>query len=169
MQGEIGMKTIRTTLCVCAVAALSACASLPESLVASPRIELVNIQVAGLGFKSQTFLLSFKVDNPNPFALPVTRIGYGIKLDGQRFASGETMSNLRIPGNGSGEFAISVDVDLLTTAPQLLAIVRDGARRDIAYDLEGRLGVDLPLAPELKYRSSGAVRLAESATSYLLQ
>ena len=67
---------------------LGACASIPENAVRMPEVELRDIQVVGLGFKAQTFLLSFGISNPNPFPLPVSHIRYGLKLDGQRFASG---------------------------------------------------------------------------------
>ncbi len=137
---------------------LSACASIPDNLVDAPSVKLSNVRVVGLGFRTQTFLLSFEVANPNPFPLPVRNIGYGVKLDGQRFASGETASDFTIPADGDASFAISVDLNLLQTAPQLLSIVRDGTRREIAYELEGRFGVDIPLAPTIKYRNSGKIR-----------
>ena len=139
-------------------ACLSACAALPESLVSTPQVKLSNVQVVGLGFRSQTFLLSFDVANPNPFPLPVSNVGYGVKLDGQRFASGETASKFTIPADGDASFAISVDLNLLQTAPQLLSIVRDGTHQEINYELEGRFGVDIPMIPTIKYQSSGKIR-----------
>lgn len=138
---------------------MSACASMPESLVASPRVNLSNVQVVGLGFSTQTFLLSFDVANPNPFPLPVNNVSYGVKLDGQRFASGETVSDFTVPAHGDASFTISVDLNLLQTAPQLLSIVRDGTRQDIPYELVGRFGVDIPMVPTIKYRNSGNIRL----------
>jgi LEA14-like dessication related protein len=144
-------------------ALLTACASVPESLVSSPRVTLSDVQVLGLGFRSQTFLLSFDVANPNPFPLPVSNVGYGVRLDGRRFASGETPSSFTIPADGDASFAISVDLNLLQTAPQLLSIVRDGTRNDIDYEVEGRFGVDIPLTPTIKYHNSGKVRLNPDA------
>jgi LEA14-like dessication related protein len=135
---------------------------MPESLLSTPSVKLSNVQVVGLGFQTQTFLLSFDVANPNPFPLPVSNVGYGVKLDGQRFASGETASRFTIPADGNASFAISVDLNLLQTAPQLLSIVRDGTRQDVAYELEGRFAVDIPLAPTIKYRNSGRIRLNSS-------
>jgi LEA14-like dessication related protein len=82
-----------------------------------------------------------------------------LKLNGQRFASGETDCEVLIPANGDTTFAINVDLDLLQTSPNLLYIVRDGTRRDIAYEVEGRMGIDLPLVPALRYRNSGSIRL----------
>lgn len=139
---------------------MSACASLPENLVNTPSVNLSDVQVVGLGFKTQTFLLSFDVANPNPFPLPVSNIDYGVKLDGQRFASGETVCDFTVPANGDANFAISVDLNLLQTAPQLLSIVRDGTRQDISYELEGRFGVDIPLIPTVNYRNSGKIRFS---------
>ena len=91
--------------------------------------------------------------------LPVNNVTYGLRLDGQRFASGETVSDFTIPANGRTGFAISVNLNLLQTAPQLLAIVRDSSRRDVRYDIDGRLGVDIPLTGSLKYSNSGLLAL----------
>jgi len=138
---------------------LGGCESLPENIVSTPEVELRNVQVMGLGFKSQTFLLSFDISNPNPFRLPVNHIAYDVRLDGRRFATGETASDLSIPANGDSQFAISVDLDLLSTAPQLLATIREGVRGDIPYELEGQLGIDIPMAPPVRYRTTGSIRL----------
>lgn len=138
---------------------LAGCATTMEDLVKSPTVRLSSVQVVGLGFNGQTFLLSFDISNPNPFALPVSSVSYGVKLDGQRFASGETPGEFSVPANGDGQFAISVDLDLLQTAPQLLSIVREGVRNDVSYELNGRLAVDIPLAPPVAFRNSGSIRL----------
>ena len=138
---------------------LSACASIPENIIAKPRVELRDVQVVGLGFKNQTFLLSFDIHNPNPFTLPVNHVSYDVRLDGLRFASGQTDCDISVPASGDGEFAMSVELDLLTTAPRLLSIIREGVRSDIPYELEGELGVDLPLTPAVRYRTGGSIRL----------
>lgn len=142
------------------VSAISACETLPDNLVKAPSVDLSNVQVVGLGFNGQTFLLSFDVENPNPFPLPVESVDYGVKLDGQRFASGSTASDFSVPASGNTSFAISVDLNLLQTAPHLLTIVRDGARREIVYELDGQLGVGIPLTPPIKYHNSGTIRLS---------
>jgi LEA14-like dessication related protein len=142
-----------------AFAGLGGCATLPESLVERPELKLRDVQLVGLGFNAQTFLLSFDISNPNAFPLPVNHIRYAVKLDGQRFASGATSSEVEVPANGATEFAISVDLDLLSTAPGLLSIVREGARRDVPYELEGELGIDIPLAPAVRYGTRGHIRL----------
>lgn len=136
---------------------LSACASTGE-LVSAPDVSLRNVQLTDLGLSGQTFLLSFDVSNPNPFPLPISTVSYGVELDSQRFASGRTQGGFTVPASGDGEFAISVELNLLKTAPQLLYVVRDGEKRDVAYKLKGELGVDIPLVKPMNFESSGAIR-----------
>lgn len=136
----------------------SACASL-ESVISAPNVTLRNVHVENIGFGGQTFLLAFDVTNPNAFPLPIKSINYGVKLDGYRFASGEAASAFTVPAGGDGEFAISVNVDLLQTAPELLFIVRDATRREIPYTLEGQLGIDIPYAKPVRFENSGLIRL----------
>lgn len=138
---------------------LGACASLPESLISKPQVQLRDVKVVGLGFNNQTFLLSFDIKNPNPFPLPVNHVTYGVKLDGHRFASGKTPSEISVPASGDAQFAISVELDLLSTAPKLLSIIRDGVRGEVPYQLEGQLGLDLPLASSVSYSTEGAIGL----------
>ena len=64
-----------------------------------------------------------------------------------------------MPASGEQEFAISVELNLLKTAPQLLFIVRAAEKRDIPYELSGKLGVDIPFTDPLSFESSGAIRL----------
>ena len=138
--------------------ALSACTSM-ETVIGVPDVSLRNVTVTDLDFSSQTFLLGFAVVNPNAFPLPVSGVSYGVELDGQRFASGETAGGFVVPAQGDGEFAISVELNLLRTAPQLLYVIRDGVHRDIPYTLKGRLVIDIPLVKPVEFKASGEIRL----------
>jgi LEA14-like dessication related protein len=145
-----------------AIGGLGACASLPENVISKPEVKLRDVQVMGLGFQNQTFLLSFDISNPNPFPLPVNHVSYSVRLDGQRFASGKTASDISVPAGGESRFAISVELDLLSTAPRVLSIMRDGTRREIPYRLDGELGIDIPMTPPVSYRTEGLIRLDSS-------
>ncbi len=144
------------------LALLSSCATM-EELAEPPRVSLRYVQVQDLDFKRQTFVLGFDVTNPNPVALPVRSVSYGVRLDGHRFASGETASAFTIPASSDTEFAITADLDLLSTAPKLLTIVRHAARRDIPYELKGTLGIDIPLLKPVEFESSGEIRLTAAS------
>ena len=127
--------------------------------VEKPSVSLRTVEVADIGLGGQTFVLDFDVVNPNPFPLPIRTISYGVELDGFRFASGETQGAFTVPANGDSHFEITVDVDLMRTAPQLMFIVRDGVYRDIPYSLEGRFGIDVPFANPVSFRNEGSLRL----------
>ena len=144
---------------VAALSILAGCASSPETYIKQPEVKLRDVEVQGLGFNAQTFLLTFDISNPNPFPLPVNHVSYGLKLDGQQFASGKTPGDVSVPASGTTKFAISVELDLLTTAPRLLSIVRDGVRREIPWELDGELGLDIPLTPPVTYSNSGLIQL----------
>jgi len=137
---------------------LAGCAS-TASFVDTPQVSLRNVEVTELDIHSQTFLLAFDVTNPNPFPLPISAISYGVELDGYRFASGETQGDFTVPASSDGGFAISVDLNLMRTAPQLLFIVRDGVYREIPYALKGTFDVDIPFVSPVTFNSSGTIRL----------
>jgi LEA14-like dessication related protein len=137
---------------------LTACAS-TGSIVSAPGVTLRNVEVANIDFSGQTFVLGFDVTNPNPFPLPIREISYGVQLDGQRFASGTVESGFSVPAGGDSEFAISVELDLMRTAPQLLHLLHDGVGRDIPYTLDGQFGIDLPYVKPVAFRAAGEIRL----------
>jgi len=137
---------------------ISACASM-ENFVSAPTVELKSVQLTDMDLAGQTFLLGFDIANPNPFPLPVASIEYGVALDGYRLAGGETTGSFTVPASSDGEFAIRVNTDLMRTAPTLFWTVRDAARRDMPYELEGELGVDIPLTKPVAFRSAGRIRL----------
>ena len=149
-------------LLLASLSALSACASV-ASIVTPPEVSLRGVQMTDFSFSSQTFLLDFDVTNPNPYALPVKFVKYGIELDGHTFASGNTQGEFSIPASGDGEFSISVELNLLQSAPRLLSIVREGARHEIPYAIEGELGIDIPYAPPVSFKSDGQIRLQAGA------
>jgi LEA14-like dessication related protein len=155
MNGTIGFKHIGLG----AIAwFLTGCAS-TGSFVDTPEVSLRNVEVTELDLDSQTFRLDFDVINPNPFPLPISAISYGVELDGHRFASGETQGDFTVPASSDGGFAISVDLNLMRTAPQLLFIVRDGVNREIPYTLKGTFDVDIPFVDPLTFRTGGTIRL----------
>ena len=137
---------------------LAGCAS-TGSLVETPEVSLRNVEVTDLDLKGQSFVLDFDVINPNPFPLPIRSVTYGVELDGYRFASGEISSQLMVPASSDGAFAISVDLNLMRTAPALFFIVREGVYREIPYELEGEFDVDIPLVNAVKFSTEGMIRL----------
>ncbi|MEM7430601.1 MAG: LEA type 2 family protein [Pseudomonadota bacterium] len=137
---------------------LQSCASL-EGLIQTPSVSLNSIKVTDLDFSGQTFSLGFDVSNPNPFSLPITSINYSVSLDGEHFAGGKTDADLTVPAQGDTEFAISVELDLIRTAPKLLYLIRESRDRGISYRVKGDLGVDVPVVDSVPFDANGIVQV----------
>ena len=146
-----------------AVACFAAGCASTGVMIEKPDVSLRNVKVTDVDLGGQTFVLDFAVVNPNPFPLPVRSVSYGVELEGLSLASGETQGAFTVPAGGNSHFAISVDVDLVRTAPQLMFIVREGLYRDIPYALEGSLVIDVPLAKPVSFRNQGSIRLDAGA------
>lgn len=152
-------------LLILTTAMLTACATVRNSVVA-PDVSLRSVQLTDLSFGKQTFVLGFAASNSNPFPLPVKSVSYGVVLDGHTFASGASQNTFSIPASGDGEFYISVELNLLRTAPHLLSVVRDGKSRSIPYEVEGSLGIDIPYTRPISFKSDGSVRLQSGALKF---
>jgi LEA14-like dessication related protein len=145
-----------------AFSAISACAG-TGSVVSSPVVRLMSIEMTRADFDGQTFLLSFDVSNPNPFPLPIRSVSYRLRLGDQRFASGKTQGNFTVPADGNGAFGISVELDLLRTTSNISSLIRTGMSRDFDYDLSGSFAVDIPFAKPLEFKSGGNIEMQAAA------
>lgn len=132
------------------------CASTGQ-MVQSPAVDLTSVEVSAMSFTSQTFLLGFKVDNPNPFPIPVRAVNYRVRLNDEPFAGGETQSDFTVPAGGIEDFVISVDLNLLKSGAQLTSILRSGVHDRVNYEVLGDLDVDIPLVPTLRFSNSGTI------------
>ena len=131
-----------------------------DSIVEMPRVSLTDVELTSAGFSAQTFMLSFDIDNPNPFPLPVTQVRYQIILADQKFASGEAVSEFSVPASGRGDFDLQVELDILQQASGLLSVVRNGMRHHIEYELHGSMIVDIPFVQPIAFRNTGSILIA---------
>jgi LEA14-like dessication related protein len=141
---------------------LVACAS-TGLRIETPSVTLQSIRLEEADLSRQRFVLSFGVQNPNPFPLPIRAIRYRVMLDNQRFAGGETVSDFTIPSRGDGNFSISVETDLLRSGTQLAGLLRNATRESVDYELAGDLTVDIPFAPPLEYAQRGTIMVQSLA------
>jgi len=135
---------------------ITGCAT-SETIVGKPTVALTGVEISKLGFSSQTFLLQFRVENPNAFSLPVASIKYKIQFDDENFASGDTPASFSIPARGEGAFAISVETDFLGKAAQITSLLSGGVPEYVEYELQGSLDVDIPLVKPLAFTSAGVI------------
>lgn len=156
------IENFRNFILLTAVFYLSACAG-TGTVINSPKVDLIGVELTAADFRSQTFLLSFDVSNPNPFPLPVKMVSYRVTFNDQKFAGGETQGSFTVPARGDDSFAISVDLDLLGSATQLTSLVRGGFSEDVSYELKGSLAVDIPFVSPIPFSSSGVINMTQTA------
>ena len=137
--------------------ALSSCALLRPDL-SPPQATLVAVELTDLGVRSQRFRLVFDLDNPNNVALPVSELGYRVVLAGNEFAQGRSEGAFRVPARGRERVRLSVSTDLLRSLDQLHGLVSGGSR-EVDYEFEGRVFLDMPMRPSLRFSDSGSIAL----------
>jgi LEA14-like dessication related protein len=148
-----------------AALSLSACAG-TGTVIDSPRVDLTGVELTSANIRQQTFLLSFDVNNPNPFPLPVKAVDYEVIFDDEKFAGGKTQGSFTVPANGMDSFAISVELDFLSSATHLKSLMSGGLRENIAYELRGRLAVDIPLVKPIPFSNSGVINMRQTASDH---
>jgi LEA14-like dessication related protein len=139
------------------VVLLSGCASQPAAV--APEVTLKNVSIVDIDHEAQSFVLGIDVHNPHPFPLVIDGVRYRIRLDGQRFANGDVRCSVEVPPAAEQTLEISVDLDLMRTAPQLLFVVRDGVRRQIDYRLVGDFDLTDSATPRVSFEDAGRIRL----------
>jgi LEA14-like dessication related protein len=156
------IEVLRKILLLIAVISLSACAG-TGTVIESPSVNLIGVELTSANFQRQTFLLRFDVNNPNPFPLPVKAVEYRVDFDNEKFADGKTQGSFTVPARGDDSFAISVELDFLSSAKHLASLFEGGFRENISYELKGSLAVDIPFVHPLPFSSSGVIHMKQTA------
>lgn len=142
-----------------AALALSGCTT-GGPAVKPAEVTLDGVEVQGLTVGKQSLTLDFSVSNPNPFPLPVRAIRYELRLGDRKVARGETADRFVVGAEGTGEFAIDVELDLVDSISRLgFGMLKE----PVEYELFGSLSVDLPFAPPVAFSTSGRLVLAAGA------
>ncbi len=157
------IENLRSCFLLVAIVSLSACVG-TGTIIDSPSVELTGVELTSANFHRQTFLLSFDVSNPNPFPLPVKAVDYQVNFDDRKFAGGKTQGHFTVPARGDDSFAISVDLDILSSASHLSSLISGEFRENISYELRGNLAVDIPLVKPIPFSSSGLINMTQTAS-----
>ncbi|MEM7282060.1 MAG: LEA type 2 family protein [Pseudomonadota bacterium] len=143
---------------ICVLLCLTACSSLIESLE-PPSVKISALRLDDLSLTQQSFALTFAVENPNPFPIPVKAVEYGVGLAGESFASGSTEDAFTIPASGDTEFSLTVNTNLVQTAQALSQLLLRSSATNIDYDLKGNFQVNLPFVDAIPFDHKGEVKL----------
>jgi LEA14-like dessication related protein len=141
--------------------AVVACSGQAAS-IRKPQVELEGISASNVSLNTQTFMLRFDVENPNPFPIPISGVRYHFQVSETRFARGESRSSFTIPAGGRGQFDVTVEIDALQSVSTISSLLAGGVHAPIPYDFYGSLQVDLPLIKPVAFETSGVITLASN-------
>lgn len=113
---------------------LAACAAIPTH-VDPPRVSVADVRLTGGNLFEQRYHLKLRMDNPNPYDLPLERLTYRISLNGQPFSSGSSTQPVVLPKNGSA----IVDLNGSGSIASLLGQLAQGSTTSgrLHYALDG--------------------------------
>ncbi len=157
------IEIVRKHFLLFTLVSLSGCAG-TGSVIDSPRVDLTAVKLTSANIRRQTFLLSFDVSNPNPFPLPVKAVDYEVIFDDRKFAGGQTQGSFTVPASGDDSFAISVDLDFFSSVSHLTSLFSGGFRKNISYELQGSLAVDIPFVKPIPFSNSGVINMTQTAS-----
>ncbi|MBX3730049.1 MAG: LEA type 2 family protein [Candidatus Sumerlaeia bacterium] len=115
---------------------------------APPDIRVADIEWKSLSLTDVTGALRMEVGNPNSFAVKLSELSYGLKLNGQSIASGlvEEAAKGGLSFDAGGSKTVEVPLKL-RPADLGLAAVRMLRDRDASYDLSGAFRIETPFGP----------------------
>ncbi|WP_353572874.1 LEA type 2 family protein [Candidatus Albibeggiatoa sp. nov. BB20] len=140
----------------------SGCAELGQKAVAYPSVSLSGLQLLSSGYSKQNYEVQLKIDNPNAFPLPLSKLDYELLLNDTVFASGVNEEAVTIPANAAETITLQVTSNFASLYEQALSlgssILGGNTSRQFDYGLKGNLFFAEWL-PQVPYDYSGKVDL----------
>jgi LEA14-like dessication related protein len=142
---------------------MSSCAELGgQKAVAYPNVSVSGLKLLSSGYSNQNYELQLKIDNPNAFPLPLSKLDYELILNDTVFAKGENAEAVTIPANDAKIVTLQVTSNFISLYDQALSlgssILGGNTSREFNYGLKGNLFFAEWL-PQVPYDYSGQVNL----------
>jgi LEA14-like dessication related protein len=134
---------------------LGACALAPK--FEAPQLSVTDVQVLSADLLQQKLRVRMHVQNPNDRPLPIKGIVYTIEVEGQQFASGESVASFVVPALGESDFDMNVTANLASTLMKLLA--RGGSAGSVAYHLSGKVSLSEGFLRSIPFDQKGSFKL----------
>ena len=101
------------------IISLTSCAGIGKSLIKSPGLTVTDIKVSALSLTRQDIELKLKIDNPNPFLLPIKGFSYKFSINNADFINGFYDNSFDISANGSNKVVLKLAGDLISFLQKL--------------------------------------------------
>src|SRR5437773_7066079 len=89
-------------LVFCAAAAwlLVACATAPTTALEPPIVHLSDLRIGDISLFEQRYVLALRLENPNPYEMPIKGIAYQVLLNKAELGRGTSAATVTIPPYG---------------------------------------------------------------------
>ena len=134
---------------------LSGCASMNLDYE-EPNIELISFKPLPANGFEQNFEIGLKLTNPNNFELPINGISYQLSVAGETLAHGVSADIPTIGPYSEARFVVPISTSLLGGISVIKALM-DTKGKDISYQLEAKLDIDIPFVPKLTVTQDGII------------
>lgn len=134
-----------------------------------PVVTLERVQLAGLGLRGGTLMVSVQIQNPNPFTLTANEVEYTVEIADVRSAADTTWVDLAagtyphrfsVPGGDVVSVEVPVEFSYTGIGGAASSLLRAGA---FTYRAAGVVDVATPLGPyALPFQQRGTVSLLDS-------
>lgn len=121
------------------VVMLNGCAAL-QSAIETPHVTLNNLQVLDMTPLEQRYVVTLRLQNPNPISLPVTGMSFQLDINDMELGRGVTNEAVTVPAYGEALVEIHVVSNLLRIVNQIHAL-ESSKSQSLRYRLSGGLSI----------------------------
>jgi len=140
---------------------LSGCATLNPAYE-KPSVELVSFKALPANGFEQNFEIGLKLTNPNNFDLPFNGISYQFSVAGATLAHGVASNIPTAKAYGESRFVVPISTSLISGIKVVSALMNSKGK-DISYQLEALLDIDIAFVPRLTVVEEGIIPMGQKA------
>lgn len=108
-----------------------------------PRVDFGDINVKELSFSGADVEVSFRVRNPNPFSIAVSKVDYLLKVNGREWLDSTLDEEIRVEGSESREVRIPLRLSTTQLGSAMMDIMSGNST--FQYDLTGSAEISADL------------------------
>lgn len=130
-------------------------------MINRPDIRIENLEVKNISLTKADLVLNMAFDNPNAFGIRINNFDYGLNINGDRWAEGQSLKNTLITEKGTSQLAIPISLNISEIGISAYRLLTGS--RELNYSLNGtfNLGTTHPLLnqTDLNINRSGSLSL----------
>jgi LEA14-like dessication related protein len=130
-------------------------------MINSPNIRIGNLEVQNLSLSKADLVLNMAFDNPNAFGIKINSFDYGLTINGDQWAEGQSLENTLISEKGTSQLAIPISLNISEIGISAYRLLTGS--QELNYSLNGTFNLDTthPLLnnTDLNLSRSGSLKL----------